>query len=261
MVALSDPNVDSMTVTATNVRRDELRRPDLIDRENRQVREIREQVDHEHRERAENDRARQIPLAVFHFAAGEREIGPTIERPQDGDEGEAERRDRERAGREERREMSAGFRQPDGECEQNDEQESAVFRQRRDGRHGGAPSDPDDVERRCDNDRPGRRITRVAVVRRDQRVVPEDPEEVLGERDREGTDCRRANDDQLSPPEEKRGQPSPRFAQEDIDTAGFWKRAGDLRERERAAHGQQAAHDPDRQHRSRPGQSIGDSRR
>ncbi len=251
MVELSEPNVDSMTVTATNddagrthhalahVRRNELRRPDLIDRQDREVREVREQVDDQHRERPEDDRARQVSLAVLHFATGEREIGPTIERPQ------APRRARGRTararklpGRKNGVKCPPVFGSPIDEREQNDEQEPAVFRERRRARHEGAPPDPDDVERRRENDRPRRGVTGVRVVRRHQRIVAEDPEEVLGERDGDGTDRRRANDDELRPAEEERRQPSPSFAQEDVDAAGFRERAGDLRERERTAHGE-----------------------
>src|SRR5262249_9933990 len=70
-----------------------------------------------------------------------------------------------------------------------------------------------------------------------------------------------ADDRELRPAEEKRRQPAPRVANENVDAASLGERAGDLGERQRAAERHDAAGDPDAEERQRSWQPLRDAGR
>src|SRR5450759_3626722 len=239
-----------------DIGRDELRVPDLVNGEHGQIRQIRQQIQPDDYQRAEDENARKISFRVLYLPADEANVGPAIVDPEhrhkrepEASEGEASRRNRGR-------EVTGRLRQSDHESEDNDEEQRPCFGQRRDVLHQRPPLDADIVERRREEDRSGRDVMNVAAVRRDPRVMAEDPKQVFRKSRGGGAKRCSANHEELGPAEEKSGQPSPRLANEDVHPAGAWEYARYFGERQRPAEGEETAGHPDREERKRTGKFV-----
>src|SRR3954462_12147568 len=99
----------------------------------------------------------------------------------------------------------------------------------------------------------------VPAVRRERRVVAERAQEIFREGRRDRAEGRGADDRQLGPAEEERGEATPRPTNEIENAAGVRVGSGDFGERQRTAQRENAAGDPHREHRYRPGQPVRDS--
>ena len=101
--------------------------PHLGDRDEIQVRGVRQQVDRDHAERAQHQRPGQVALGVAHLAAHERKVTPAVVGPEDRDERQPERRRLDNARcLAEMRELSP----PDHERQQHEQHQRAVLRPR-----------------------------------------------------------------------------------------------------------------------------------
>src|SRR4029077_5620820 len=130
------------------------------------------------------------------------------------------------------------------------------FCQGRDVLHQRAPLDADVVERSRQEDRGGGDEMNVRAVGLDTRVVAEYTEEVFRKSRGDGAERCGANDDQLGPAEEKRGQPSPRLANVDVHSASAWEHARYFGESQRPTESEETAGKPDREQRKRTGKPV-----
>ena len=243
------------------IRGDEPRVCDLRHREDREVREVGQQVDHHHGQRADDQRLRQRLLRILHFPAHETQVGPPVERPQRTHQRQPKGTQCEAPLGGGRREVPTRLRQPDREREHDDERQGAVLGEGRQVLHQTAPAHTQDVERRCERDCSGSDIPSPVTVRRQRRVVAAHAQRVLGERDRDGAHRRGADHHEFRPAEQKGRQPAPPFADVDIQPASLRVHTRDLGQRERAAQRHDAACHPDHHQRKRAGKLLRDAGR
>jgi hypothetical protein len=115
--------------------------------------------------------------------------------------------------------MPACLRQAESERKDDDEQQSADFRQRRDVLDSAGSSHTDIIECGRDDDRRCRDVVNVRGVRRNPGIIAQDPDEILGECRRDRAESRRANHHELRPPEQERGKAAPCLAYENVNAA------------------------------------------
>ena len=186
---------------------------------------------------------------------------PAVEGPQHRNEGQPERRHRKAPGWHGRREMATGFRQTDDERQQDDDHQAAVLGDGGEILHQRAPPQSDHIDRRHERQCAGGQVVGVIVVRSHRGVVPQGPDEILPERERNTAQGRGADEREFGPAVEERWQASPRFA--DVHEVATRAREGPRQfgQRQRTAECKQTAGGPHGQQRQGSRQLVRDAGR